>query len=128
EGLHIFTWYLNGEEIFTSQWDASIQVMENGIYTVVVTDPVGCVITADPYPLFGMSVEEPISDPITVRPNPFANELVIDLGNTAGSTSIELLDVQGRIVRALGATSKRLIVFDRNDLRSGIYFLRVQRN
>ncbi len=128
EGLHHFTWYLDGEEIFTSQWDAALPVTMNGIYTVIVTDPVGCVITADPYPLIGMSVDDLISDRISARPNPFANELLIDLGNTDGAASIELLDVQGRIVRTIGATSQRMIGFDRNGLRSGIYFLRVQRN
>ncbi|MDQ3100699.1 MAG: T9SS type A sorting domain-containing protein, partial [Bacteroidota bacterium] len=65
-------------------------------------------------------------DHLSVRPNPFADGTLINF-NSAPETDmlIELLDVQGRIVRSLTVSVSQEDYLERGDLDAGIYLLRM---
>jgi hypothetical protein len=126
EGSHTYTWFLNGDQIYTSQFEASLFVTEEGIYTVQVTDPVGCILISEPYPLIGLSIADEVEAGITVRPNPFSEGTLIEFAHVLDSgTIIELLDVQGRIVRSEGSNGSKQFYLERGDLEAGIYLVRI---
>lgn len=124
---YIYAWYLNGELIQSSVSYAFFPVVQDGIYTVEVIDPVGCVTIPEPYVLIGTSIGNAVDEWIRVRPNPFSIGTTIGFSSPlAIGTVIELLDIQGRIVRSEIGTSSGAHYLERGDLEAGVYLLRVR--
>ena len=62
-----------------------------------------------------------------VYPNPAHNQIIIE-NKEAFSGKIQILDITGKTVKQIIANKKLLQTIDINNLQSGIYFLRLQRN
>lgn len=71
-------WYLNGEPI-PGATGASIDVGENGDYTVVVTSPNGCTSVSEVFPFNTVGTAETVSAPWSLFPNPCLGDFSIRL-------------------------------------------------
>ncbi|HEY9007469.1 MAG TPA: T9SS type A sorting domain-containing protein [Ohtaekwangia sp.] len=119
-----YQWYLNGEAIqgATSQ-SLDINLLENGIYSVVVTST-GCEERSDDFAYLITGNESSPDRDIILYPNPTAAELVVTIPNTQPAT-IRIVDVMGRTLRTAIAsgTSNHMNV---SDLQAGAYLVKVQ--
>jgi hypothetical protein len=63
---------------------------------------------------------------VTIAPNPAGNSIAITLSPpTNVSTTIELSDISGRIVKTSNVANAEKVSIDVSDLRNGIYFVRI---
>ena len=60
-------------------------------------------------------------DQIHIYPNPFSDELIIDMKNLPASEEIQLLDVNGKLLKSFVKQQ----AIDVSDLSSGVYFVRI---
>lgn len=113
-------WFLNGEpipEATGSNWVA----MENGSYTVTVTDQNGCSSTSEAFEVTVVGTSAHDKSRIIIWPNPAAD--VINLGDAQTFIAVEAIDMAGRV----------LLLSPRNDgsisvsqLSRGAYVLRAR--
>ena len=61
-----------------------------------------------------------------VYPNPFTDYTTIELSDTYQILKIELIDIHGRTVRSINNINSNSITIYRDNLPSGIYFIRIQ--
>ncbi|MEI6766840.1 MAG: T9SS type A sorting domain-containing protein [Bacteroidota bacterium] len=66
---------------------------------------------------------------VSVYPNPFTNNLIIDLGAlTSGNVTIVLSDLQGRQVMSQEVQGAQTVSLNCNDLASGLYIYSIREN
>lgn len=96
----------------------------SGNFAVVISEN-GCVDTSAcmNVALFGIS-ETKASNEISVYPNPTSGNFTVELNQFDGSATIEIVDVQGRIVMTKFATLNK-IEFTTDTFLSGLYIVRV---
>jgi hypothetical protein len=96
----------------------------SGNFAVVISEN-GCVDTSAcmNVALFGIS-ETKASNDIIVYPNPTSGNFTVELNQFDGSATIEIVDVQGRIVMTKFATLNK-IEFTTDTFLSGLYIVRV---
>ena len=90
-------WYFNGVAI--SGADQSMHTaMQNGDYTVSVTNSNGCISISDPYQITTVGLEEfDRSRELLVFPNPSNYFVTIELRDGERIEKAELIDAQGRV-------------------------------
>ncbi|RLD29978.1 MAG: hypothetical protein DRI73_10685, partial [Bacteroidetes bacterium] len=72
------------------------------------------------------SVSNNIIDPYyIVYPNPFTEYTTIRLTDVVQTQKIELIDIHGRIVRTMDKVNGTSVTIQRDNLTSGIYFIRI---
>ena len=72
------------------------------------------------------SISNNIIDPnYIVYPNPFKDYTTIKLSNDVQTQKIELIDIHGRIVRTIDNVNSNSVSIHRENLPSGIYFVRI---
>jgi uncharacterized repeat protein (TIGR01451 family) len=120
-----YQWFLNGNPL-AGEDQVSILTLAMGSYTVQVTDSLGCIAVSPPYQVIATSMPESFTAYFAVVPNP-AREVFRLVGTSMfpASARIELLDIHGRIIRAWHGNNGKEIQFERGDLPSGAYLLRV---
>ncbi|MBC7778111.1 MAG: T9SS type A sorting domain-containing protein [Phycisphaerae bacterium] len=62
---------------------------------------------------------------ITIHPNPFSQETVLQSGTAFNNATLTVYNSEGQIVQEMANISGQSIVFQRGNLPSGIYFLRL---
>ncbi len=60
-----------------------------------------------------------------VYPNPFTDYTTIELSDAVQTKKIELIDIHGRIVRIIDNVNSNSVTIHRENLPSGIYFIRI---
>ena len=60
-----------------------------------------------------------------VYPNPFTDYTTIELSDAVQTQKIELIDIHGRIVRTIDNVNSNSVNIHRDNLPSGIYFIRI---
>ena len=60
-----------------------------------------------------------------VYPNPFTDYTTIKLSDDLQTERIELIDIHGRIVRTIDNVNSNSVMIHRDNLSSGIYFIRI---
>jgi hypothetical protein len=87
--------------------------------------------TADPSTLECFSVDvpqHPVPEGVSVHPDPMSDAAHVILGEPLTSDGrIELIDVNGRVLRTIPGNSTRDVTIERGHLESGVYLLRVMR-
>ncbi|HRH38065.1 MAG TPA: T9SS type A sorting domain-containing protein, partial [Flavobacteriales bacterium] len=63
-----------------------------------------------------------------IAPNPADHELVISFTGLSASSTLDVLDVQGCVVRRVPVGSGRTVVIDVHDLSAGVYAVRAVRS
>ncbi|HEY1037951.1 MAG TPA: T9SS type A sorting domain-containing protein, partial [Bacteroidia bacterium] len=63
---------------------------------------------------------------ISVYPNPFTSQAIINTGDLTGEMTLTIFDLSGQIVQETNYKNAKTIVISRNDLLSGLYFIRLK--
>jgi len=114
-----YQWYMNNLEI-TGATDSSYRVIENGEYSVRITDAHGCSYLSDPYRVTNVSV--PAADGadrnISVYPNPAQDVVYI---RSATPVQAVIKSVDGRVI----ARHRQVKTINISSLAEGMYFLQL---
>lgn len=117
-------WYLGGEPI-TGGDTPCIEASEEGSYTVVVTDALGCASSVSaPFVVIHTGITDQSNTTIRLHPNPATDRLILERLGTAPAP-FTVYDTQGRILLAGTANGTRTSV-DIASLPSGLYLLRLE--
>ncbi|MEY3085008.1 MAG: hypothetical protein RL037_1188, partial [Bacteroidota bacterium] len=77
----------------------------------------------------GVGIEENTLTYASIYPNPFENELIVDLSAvTEQVTEITLLDITGKVVKSIKAVENTSATLDMSNLASGLYHVVVSGN
>lgn len=93
-----YQWYLDGLAIPGAMND-TLDLSGNGLYTIEVTDALGCTGVSDPFPYFSTNVPSLDARSPRVYPNPSAGMFQLEM-NHAGLFAVNVYDVSGRIVHS----------------------------
>ena len=118
------TWYRNGEPVdYNDNGNCTPELP--GMYTVVLTrnNNTGCMIELGPYPIIATALRDIEAPLVRVLPNPFTDQLQVRC--EGAHDHIDLMDINGRIVRSQATRNAPTVTFHRGELASGIYLLRV---
>tara|TARA_R110002049_G_scaffold290318_3_gene473639 strand:+ start:288 stop:1565 length:1278 start_codon:yes stop_codon:yes gene_type:complete len=75
------------------------------------------------------SLEEgSINDNITVYPNPFSNQLTIEISELEPNIELNLFDVRGKLIYSQQFLNSHKFELSRGDWASGVYFLQIRSN
>ena len=122
-----FQWFQDGLPI-TGATSQELLVEVTGYYSVEVTNAYGCVLLSDELQVVISGIPEPNVLHIAVVPNPMSDMARLVFSEALVSdTRLELVDVNGRIMRTMIGNGTREIRIERGHLESGMYVLRVMR-
>ncbi len=123
-GTGTFQWFRDGD-LLPEGNAPCIEAAEEGAYTVIVTDALGCVsATSAPFQVIHTGLASIESGATRLLPNPASGTVRIERLEK-GPAQITLLDAQGRIVhRQHLSTGEGLL--DVAHLRAGLYFVRIE--
>ncbi len=122
-----YQWYQDGLAIpgATSQ---ELLADESGLYSVEVTNGYGCVLLSEELQVVISGVDEPTALHMAVVPNPLNPVGRVFFSQTLPTDArLELVDMNGRVVRSMAGNGRRELVIERGPLESGMYVLRVMR-
>lgn len=121
-----YQWYLNGT-IINGATSQSYAPLQNGNYTVVISDSNSCEATSTPYSYNSAGIEEGvISSDISIYPNPVGDEFtVLFLKITTGE--IEIVNALGEMVYSDVLNNKQKTI-NCKSFPAGIYFLKISAN
>lgn len=116
-----YQWFLNGEPIPGAVGN-SIEIEEDGLYSVQATNSTGCSATSDVFNATVVSVIENREYTVSLFPNP-ANDRITITSNLEGVRDVRIYSTEGRLVmQAENATlDPQQIIIDVSDLSSGVY-------
>lgn len=120
-GSGTFQWFLGGEPIpgATSYWWAPV---EDGNYTVQVTDGNGCTSTSEAWLHLTTGIGTPSAAGLRAWPNPGQGTFMVELP-VGGTHAFDVVDITGQTVLA-GTLSSARATLDLGTASDGIYFLR----
>jgi uncharacterized repeat protein (TIGR01451 family) len=119
-----YQWYLNGSPLL-GETAQELTMGVSGDYTVEVTSIYGCVDVSDPYTYISTAIAEVDDLTMHVVPNPMSDLATVYFSEAlTAQHRIELVDVNGRVVRELRPTG-RTVLLQRDGLGAGMYLLRV---
>ncbi|MBK7806397.1 MAG: T9SS type A sorting domain-containing protein [Saprospiraceae bacterium] len=125
---------IGGSAPFTYQWSngastANIDSLAHGFYLVTITDAAGCQSSLNVYidQLVSFVLQAETMQ-LRVYPNPFGQRLTLEAIHIEkeNNFSVQLIDLQGRMITTRNWNSASPLVLDGLDLPSGVYFLRLQ--
>ncbi|HOY48021.1 MAG TPA: T9SS type A sorting domain-containing protein [Flavobacteriales bacterium] len=117
-----FQWFLNGN-LIANETSSSIEISQNGMYTVEVTNAWGC-NTSDQLEVINLGEESISSIKFSVFPNPAEQILTIQSKDNT-LISIRIFDVSGKLIKSetSNATFTNIKV---DEFTSGLYFLEIK--
>lgn len=122
-----YQWYLNGEAL-PGDTAQLLLIPELGEYTVQVTNDYGCTALSDPFAALNTAIAEEGGLRMAIVPNPMGDlSRVVFSESLPVDARLDLVDVNGRIVRSMNAGGRREVLIERGHLESGMYVLRVMR-
>ncbi len=119
----IAQWYLNGDAL-TDGDTPCIEATQEGSYTVIVTDALGCVsATSAPFQVIQTGMATMETGTTRLVPNPASDRVRIERWDNVPAT-LTLTDVQGRIMlqEAISGSSVNL---ELSGLKPGVYLVRI---
>lgn len=122
-----------GTAPYTYTWSNSattqdINGLNNGLYTVTVTDDVGCsqILNIN---LGAIGIEENNDLLVEIMPNPSHDKVMIKMNQWNTATNVEIIDLNGKMhLSTQKQTSESSIEVDITNLVNGIYFVKVIQN
>lgn len=122
-GFTTYQWYLNGN-IISGATDSIYTFTQNGLYSVTVTNTIGCNYTYS-YTVTntGIASEKDLAG-VSFFPNPVTNHLTINNSNKKELT-IKLFDAAGKLILEEKIISDTYNIAT-NNVDKGMYFLEIQ--
>jgi len=120
-----YQWFLNGFQIANANASSYI-ANQNGDYTVLITDEIGCSILLGPFNFNSLSVgENSLAQTWNAFPIPFSNELRIN--GTQAIDEITIWSVDGRVVYSMYNAGQQTNSMEINTSgwSSGLYMVQV---
>jgi len=117
-------WYLNGVTI-PGATNQTYTAAKNGDYTVSYSFIPSCVSTSAKTSVISVGLSENKINKFAVFPNPFKNEITVDLKELSGPTTLTVFDYSGRklVEKEISDASQKL---DLGFLNNGVYILQFQ--
>ncbi len=119
-----YQWTVNGSPIATAI-DTFWVALQNGSYTLRVTDSSGCSTFSNPYNFNRFSQLERFKKLLSVYPNPVREILSLEVGSGFANSHLEILNSVGQVVptifEQIGLNSFQL---NTEGLPSGVYLLK----
>ena len=122
-----YQWYLNSA-LLSGETSQHLVIAGPGLYEVEVTSHYGCTALSAPYQVVVTSVMD-LSDNVAVAvvPNPLMTNARILFSEALSSNArLDIVDINGRVVRRLAGNGKKEILLERDGLAGGVYLLRIQ--
>ena len=126
-----YQWLLNGNIIPGANTQQYVPV-QNGSYSVVITNGNGCTATSSVYSVLTVGIEDSklTTENVAMYPNPTSAELTIKVDfYRSEMAQIEIIDMLGKSVVEVenGTVAPGFIkTVDVSSLNSGVYFLRIK--
>jgi hypothetical protein len=134
ESGYLYEWYLNGNIIpnATGQTITYTDYATQGEFAASVTDSNGCSSLSNPIAVLWTGLEEIWLGKVTVQPNPFTSEIVLNYTlNDQASLKIRLVDITGKKAgtvlkekQSAGSYSVTINA-DQWSLKDGVYFIEI---
>ena len=124
-----YKWLLNNVPVGGSDSAQQLIVLQDGTYSVLVTDSFGCGDTSATIAIVGLGIEESSIINLMIYPNPTENLLNITADKLTEPMSLELRDALGRLIltrEVRGYTLHEQL--DLSLLSSGVYLLTIRNN
>jgi hypothetical protein len=111
-------WYLNGNPL-SGETGISVNsaTYGNGSYTVSITDAIGCMVVSSPIVIGTSSLDE-MEQKIAVQPNPFTNQIVVEVNV---KQTVRLLSATNQLLGIYNLEGETII--ETAHLASGVYYL-----
>ena len=119
----MFTWYLDGE-VIDGETSNQITLANAGNYTVKVKNAADCE-SAQSNDFSVTAISDLPEQMLLVYPNPVGEELHIVLPTMGKVTSIQLFDLQGRVILNHRVLNKRMTTLPTHTLKPGTYLVRI---
>jgi len=123
-----YQWYLNNKSISGATSQILI-LTSNGNYNVRIDSSNGCNNLSDPFSASAAGIETIMnSDEIKVYPNPFHDELKININSTQ-ETIITITDISGKTILKINTTLQNgtpYSIAGATNLCSGFYFMKLE--
>ncbi len=118
-----FQWYLNGEAI-AGATNNSIEITEDGMYTVEAFNSIGCSAVSNPYNALVIGIEENQGVEISLYPNPANNEIRVST-NLDRVQGWMIYSTEGRLINQLDkpVDDSSMMRIDVSSFASGVYNL-----
>ncbi len=121
EGFESYQWLLNGEAINGANEAAYIAV-EDGEYSVTVTNTAGCEWTTEAQSIVITSLENNPIFNLQLYPNPASEKLTIETQEAI--ENLEIINILGQVIWSQNKVNNRQTI-DITDYPNGIYYLKI---
>jgi uncharacterized repeat protein (TIGR01451 family) len=119
-----YQWHNGGGVIVINETGFWLIPDGNGDYNVVVSDSNGCQQWSNTYNFSSVGLSSELQSQAKIYPNPFIDYTYLEFDKIQKNTIVEMLDVNGEILRTYRVKEKRLLI-ERKDLPVGMYMLRI---
>jgi uncharacterized delta-60 repeat protein len=120
-GSGTFQWYLGGT-LIPGATSNPYTAVENGVYSVEITDMFGCTMMSDAVEVNSVGIAGRESPGISVYPNPFSDRLTVTYV-MGGPAEIVIFDATSRAM--MQASFSGTVTLNTQDLPGGIYFYNI---
>ena len=122
-GNGTYQWYFNASLISGATYD-TLNATQNGLYTVELTDALGCSIVSDTFNLTDVGIQNNTpAESLNIFPNPFKETITVNM-NDNNKFKLTLYDVSFRRVHY--SEFVKTITLPSSFLGSGIYFYEIK--
>ncbi|MBK9151262.1 MAG: T9SS type A sorting domain-containing protein [Saprospiraceae bacterium] len=123
-----YQWFLNENIPYSNE--SHLENVPNGIFTLVVTDSLGCEAMFGPFNFLLVSNEDisyDSSNSIRVFPNPVGDILQVVSAGLSGISTVEIISGDGRIARQFlsEVPGSHFMTLPVSDLPSGLYSVKI---
>ena len=125
-----YEWYrCNPWRRITNETKQTFTTKTRGSYAVVLDNGKGCRDTSDCLELYSSALINPAQAGVSmwsVFPNPFSDELIIDLGKDYKEVSVKIYDLTGRLISNQVVKNHSTLKINNSKLPSGVYYLQIE--
>ena len=125
-----YEWYrCNPWRRITNETKRTFTTKTRGSYAVVLDNGKGCRDTSDCIELYSSALINPAQAGVSmwsVFPNPFSDELIIDLGKDYKEVSVKIYDLTGRLISNQVVKNHSTLKINNSKLPSGVYYLQIE--